>query len=435
MPTRPTGERSACTALHRMQHRPSMGERARDPPMARALQSEPAMPTWPTRVLMTTDAGDSAWTHSLDLARGLRARGIEVVLAATGPEPTAVRRAAAEALGVRLEHGPHGLDWTADAWRDLPAANDWLLELERRHRCDVVHLNDYALVACPFASPKIVVARACMLSWWESVRGAPAPPEWARYGEAVTAGLAAASHVVSPTRWMRQALEQRYGMTARASVIHDARPPGIFEPGGKQPFVLGVGQVSDEAKNLPTLARAGRSLPWPVKIVGAHGAPPSVAAEPRGDATPGPEVLADGLTDAFEDADLLGALPPSEMADLYARAAIFAAPARYEPFGLTVLEAGLSGCALVLGDIPSLRELWDDAAVFVPPDDVGALSACLHDLVRHPELRHEMGVEAQTRAASYRYDDMVDAYARVYAAAGVATPAPVAVDAATEARG
>ena len=67
----------------------------------------------------------------------------------------------------------------------------------------------------------------------------------------------------------------------------------------------------------------------------------------------------------------------------------------------------------MLGDIPSLRELWDDAAVFVPPGDVGALSACLHDLVRHPELRHEMGLEAQTRAAAYRYDDMIDAYARL----------------------
>ena len=34
-------------------------------------------------------------------------------------------------------------------------------------------------------------------------------------------------------------------------------------------------------------------------------------------------------------------------------------PARYEPFGLSILEAALSGCALVLGDLPSLRELWD----------------------------------------------------------------------------
>ena len=50
------------------------------------------------------------------------------------------------------------------------------------------------------------------------------------------------------------------------------------------------------------------------------------------------------------------------------RAAIYALPARYEPFGLSILEAALSGCALVIGDIPSLREIWADAALFVPSD-------------------------------------------------------------------
>ena len=34
-----------------------------------------------------------------------------------------------------------------------------------------------------------------------------------------------------------------------------------------------------------------------------------------------------------------------------------ATPAIYEPFGLSALEAGLCGCALVLGDIESLREV------------------------------------------------------------------------------
>jgi hypothetical protein len=44
-------------------------------------------------------------------------------------------------------------------------------------------------------------------------------------------------------------------------------------------------------------------------------------------------------------------------------------PARYEPFGLSVLEAALSGCALVPGDIASLRGNWDGVAEFVCPDD------------------------------------------------------------------
>ena len=39
--------------------------------------------------------------------------------------------------------------------------------------------------------------------------------------------------------------------------------------------------------------------------------------------------------------------------------------ALYEPFGLAVLEAAQAGCALVLSDIPTFRELWDGAALFV----------------------------------------------------------------------
>ena len=60
-----------------------------------------------------------------------------------------------------------------------------------------------------------------------------------------------------------------------------------------------------------------------------------------------------------------------------ARAAIYALPAHYEPFGLSILEAAMSGCALVLGDIPSLREIWGDAAVFVHPDNRDAVARCL----------------------------------------------------------
>jgi glycosyltransferase involved in cell wall biosynthesis len=370
---------------------------------------------------MSTEGGGGGLTHNLDLARGLRARGVDVVLAVPGAAPTAAEQAAAEALGVPLENAPLSVEWSGDGWRDAAPAIEWLLELERRHRCDLVHLDGLALASRAFAGASIVVVRACALSWWEAVRGEPAPPEWGRYQRAAGEGLAGATHVVSPTRWMRQTVERHYGAPARSSVIHDARPPGRFAPAGKQPYVLGAGRVWDEAKNLPSLARAGRSLPWPVKIAGPIAAATSGADE--------------GSLDAFDGVDLLGAQTAAELVDLYAHAAIFAAPNRYDPSGLTVLEAALSGCALVLGDIPSLRELWDDAAVFVPLDDEHALSACLHDLVRHPELRHEMGVEAQARAAAYRYDDMVDAYVRLYASTAGDAPAATAVDAATEAHG
>jgi glycogen synthase len=97
-----------------------------------------------------------------------------------------------------------------------------------------------------------------------------------------------------------------------------------------------------------------------------------------------------------------------------AEAAIFAAPARYEPFGLAPLEAAQAGCALVLGDIPSLREVWGDDALFVGADEDDALGAALRLLIDDEPLRREFASRARKRARRYRPETMAAAYAAVY---------------------
>jgi glycosyltransferase involved in cell wall biosynthesis len=77
----------------------------------------------------------------------------------------------------------------------------------------------------------------------------------------------------------------------------------------------------------------------------------------------------------------LGFLSREEIAHWLSVASIYCAPARYEPFGLSILEAALSGCALVLGDIPSLREIWEGAAVFVDPTDAHAITGAIQQLI------------------------------------------------------
>jgi glycosyltransferase involved in cell wall biosynthesis len=372
---------------------------------------------------MTIDAVGGVWTYGFDLARGLRRRGVDVVLAAMGPAPATEQIRAAEELGLRLEHAPLDLQWIDDPWRDVAAGAEWLLELESRLGCDMVHLNGYAHASCAFRSPKVVVAHCCVLSWWESVFGQPAPTRWSRYREGVRDALDAATHVVAPTRWMRETVERHYGpIAAPWTVIHNAKPAAMVLPTDKQPYVLSAGRVWDGAKNLPTLGRASDAISWKVKIAGPLAPSTQVDAGARRGPWSGTR-RADWPAEAFEGVDLLGNVSPSEMTDLYVAASIYALPARYEPFGLTILEAAQAGCALVLGDIPSLRELWEGAAVFVPPDDEQALVTCLRDLIRHPEMRREMGIEALTRAAEFRYEEMVDAYLHVYAEAEAAAGA------------
>ena len=88
--------------------------------------------------------------------------------------------------------------------------------------------------------------------------------------------------------------------------------------------------------------------------------------------------------------------------------AILAAPALYEPFGLGVLEAAQAGAALVLGDIPTLRELWDGAATFVDPRDHTDLAHTLRGRLNSRDALRRAGALAQERARAYTVGAMVD---------------------------
>jgi glycogen synthase len=113
----------------------------------------------------------------------------------------------------------------------------------------------------------------------------------------------------------------------------------------------------------------------------------------------------------------LGRLKPADLRRWYAKADIYALPALYEPFGLSVLEAALSGCALVLGDIQSLRELWDGAALFVPPEDHESLSVAINCIIETPAIRKELGERAKARALTFSRKRMVNGYLDAYSLA------------------
>jgi glycosyltransferase involved in cell wall biosynthesis len=79
-----------------------------------------------------------------------------------------------------------------------------------------------------------------------------------------------------------------------------------------------------------------------------------------------------------------------------------------------VLEAAAQGCALVLGDIDSLRETWDGAAVFVPPGNPEALAIALEELIVSSEERQRLGARARNRASAFTIARTTDAYVCAY---------------------
>ncbi|MBW8811432.1 MAG: glycosyltransferase family 4 protein [Lysobacter sp.] len=348
------------------------------------------------RVLLTADAVGGVLTYALDLTRSLTDRGTEVHLAVLGQGLSPDQRVAVLRAGAVSVHECTGaLEWMPDPWTDVDRAGEWLLALAGHLRPDVVHLNGYAHAALPWPSPVLVAGHSCVLSWWEAVHGTAAPPDWAEYRRRVQTGLAAADVVVAPTAAMLGALQRWYGVIGGV-VVPNGRRPEPVPPLDKEPLVLGAGRVWDEAKNLHRLVAAAPRLSWPVVVAGD-------ATAPGGD-----EV------DLPAGARLTGRLSWAELSLLMQRAAVLAAPSSYEPFGLTPLEAAQAGCALVLGDIASLREVWGDAALYVDPQDEDALVAALERLASDRSLLERFGGRSRVRAAHYSPDRMGTAYLELY---------------------
>jgi len=357
------------------------------------------MSNQPKRILMTADTVGGVWTYALELARALQTYDIEVQLAVMGQPLTASQQAdAREIPNLSLFKSNYKLEWMPDCWMDVKRAGDWLLHLENRLQPDLVHLNGYAHARLPWNSPKLVVGHSCVFSWWQSVRGDEPPAEWQRYKDEVTRGLQAANLVVTPSAAMLDALTTHYGFIHHARVISNGRDPEQFHFGMKRPFILSAGRVWDAAKNIERVAEVASELPWPVLVAGDFRHPDERAIDPAG----------------LKNCRWLGSLSESLLRQWFAAASIYALPALYEPFGYTPLEAALSGCALVLGDIDSLREIWRDAAVFVDPKDSGALKSALVELIRNEEHRREMSQRARERALEFTSARMADDYVSAY---------------------
>jgi glycosyltransferase involved in cell wall biosynthesis len=354
---------------------------------------------------MTADTVGGVWDYALELSAALLARGHEVVLATMGAMPDrGQRRAAAAIAGLELRPSAYKVLWMDDPWHDVLAAGHWLMDLAAEVRPGVVHLNDFGHASLPWPAPVVLVAHACMASWWRAVHAAPLPPQWLRYRRCVSDALHAADLVVAPSQALLRGMRRHYGPLPGARVIAHGRS-GARVDRGKGRYVFAAGRADDAGANITALHAVAPTLPWPVCIAGGERAARAARAH---------------------NVRALGSIGSVHVRRWLGHAPIFALPARCEPAGLAVLEAALAGCALVLGDIDSLREHWDGAAVFVAPDDPAALAAALQRLIGDPARLARLGHAARARARRFTPGAMADAYADAYAEIGLGQPVAAA---------
>lgn len=359
-------------------------------------------------VLITSDTLNGNWTYTRELVSGLITRGMRVTLVSFGEIPLPEQTAWMERLhGLTYHPTAFRLDWMEEGRDDFEEASAYLCALLKDTRADIFHSNHIAYGALPVAVPRVVVAHGDLITWWKSVHGRePRDSEWLRwYRHTIAEGLAGAAAVVAPSEWMLNSIRSVYSGGTREVVIHNGRNPIFFNPYvAKEESVLAIGRLLDPAKQVNLLTQ--QAHPVPVCIVGDEGTEQVSKLPLRADVR---------FHDGNSGIALRGAQSESQLRMLYSKAAIYAGTSRYDPSGMAVLEAALSRCALVLNDIPSLRELWGQAAVYFRTNDSSSLAEAVRMMSEDAQMRRNFANRAFQRAREcYNAHRMTDNYLQLY---------------------
>ena len=232
-----------------------------------------------------------------------------------------------------------------------------------------------------------------------------AHPEWFRPREGarrrlLTRQAARAAEVIfTDSQFSRGEILERLSVPAeRIRVI----PPGVTRrspgSGSSEPLVLFVGSIFNRRRlpaTITAFAAATATRPSArLLIAGADRSYPSqdlagLAAE-------------SGVRNRVEIRDYV---PEAELDTLFASASVFVFLSEYEGFGLTPLEALSAGVPIVVLDTPVAREVYGDAAWYVPADGaVRDAATAIRTLIEDREARDKILAAAPAVLARYSWD-------------------------------
>jgi glycogen(starch) synthase len=351
------------------------------------------------RVLLTTDTVGGVWTFTKVLTEELLKRGHAVSLVGFGRLPSTdqlawCKRTAAHFVHFEYKNSSAPLEWMAANDRTYEEGVAALLATAEIFLPDVVHSSQFCFGALPLDVPVVVTAHSDVMSWAQACKptGLDTSAWLTRYHFLVQRGLAAADVVVAPSQWMLAALAKNFAVPSNNAVILNGIGPLTSGNDARRLQAVSAGRFWDEGKNLSLLAEVESEVP--ILVAGEY-------------------EYADRTSRAATGAvAVLGALGEEKLLALFRTSAMYVAPSRYEPFGLAPLEAAQCGCALLLSDLPSFREIWGASASYFK--DARDLEKLLDEISRSEILLASMQAKALERAHGMTAERMAEGYVNLY---------------------
>lgn len=163
-------------------------------------------------------------------------------------------------------------------------------------------------------------------------------------------------------------------------------------------FIYFVGTL-EPRKDLPTLIQAYRKLPDAIKNEYSL-----VMAGGNGWKTEKSRKAIDDAKKAGENIVHVGFIDSADGPAFFQQASIFVMPSTYEGFGIPILESMASGCPVIASDIPVLREVAGDAALFASVGNSDSFSQTIQKLIKSTDLQQELIEKGKKRLNEFSLD-------------------------------
>lgn len=237
------------------------------------------------------------------------------------------------------------------------------------------------------------------------------------YKAAVSSAVSKAAKIIVPSRAVADEIARQFGLTKNKIVVtYEGVPPKPRLAGRrgierskllqkyqiKKPYLLYVGALYPH-KNVERLVQSIKQIGGVDLVV--------VCAR---------DVFWDRFTEFLEKehatkyVNLVGYVTDGQLADLYRSAQAFVFPTLSEGFGLPGLEAMAYGTPVVCSDIPVLREVYGDAALYFDPGDPGDIASKIVLVLTDRRLRKELILKGRQRVKKYSWRKMAQQTAGVY---------------------
>ena len=105
-----------------------------------------------------------------------------------------------------------------------------------------------------------------------------------------------------------------------------------------------------------------------------------------------------------DNVHLPGYIPDDALQKMYQDALLSVYPSLYEGFGLPPLESMTYGCPVINSDIPALREVSGDAALYVDPYSVEDITARINQLLEDETLRQDLRLKGLEQIKNYSWE-------------------------------